>query len=253
VVLLGASNVTKGISIIVETARLMLGSPLEIMCAMGHGRSYGVKSTVLGRTLPSILDSPLWSWLDQTDNTTPTYALIADIGNDVMYGIEPSQIVQWVGTCHERLSALDARIILAGLPMERIEQLRPLHFAIARRMMFPTNRISFSQVLQNARETGEALEQLAQRINAPLMPLPASWYGLDPIHIRSRHRPVAWQHLLQPWLDDHSDVPPMARGSLSRWWQIRSRSPQNWWLLGWPHGRTQPAVSLVDGTRIWLG
>jgi hypothetical protein len=38
VILLGASNLTKCISLIVETAWNLLGSPLDVKAAMGHGR-----------------------------------------------------------------------------------------------------------------------------------------------------------------------------------------------------------------------
>ncbi len=41
VVLLGASNLTRGISTAVGTARMILGEPGEYLIAMGHGRSYG--------------------------------------------------------------------------------------------------------------------------------------------------------------------------------------------------------------------
>ena len=41
VILLGASNLTRGISTVVEIAKTKWGSPLDIMSALGHGRSYG--------------------------------------------------------------------------------------------------------------------------------------------------------------------------------------------------------------------
>jgi len=52
VVFLGASNVVRAISTIVETAELSWGLPLDVLAACGHGRSYGRTSCVLGRSLP---------------------------------------------------------------------------------------------------------------------------------------------------------------------------------------------------------
>ncbi|MCZ6542107.1 MAG: hypothetical protein O6768_00410, partial [Planctomycetota bacterium] len=85
VVLLGASNLTRGISRAVGIAQAILGTPLEVLIAMGHGRSYGQRSRVLGRSLPGIVDCGLWDALLHGSGR-PTYALLTDIGNDVMYG-----------------------------------------------------------------------------------------------------------------------------------------------------------------------
>jgi hypothetical protein len=64
-VLLGASNLTRGISTVIETARLTLGSPLDVYAALGHGRSYGTRSSILfgARALPGIVESDLWDAL----------------------------------------------------------------------------------------------------------------------------------------------------------------------------------------------
>ena len=66
VVLLGASNLTRGISTVVATAQRVWGQPLEVLAALGHGRSYGIESRVLGRRLPGILNSGLWEALDRS-------------------------------------------------------------------------------------------------------------------------------------------------------------------------------------------
>src|SRR4051794_37907051 len=61
IVLLGASNLTRGISTVIETAWSLWGSPLEVLAALGHGRSFGMHSRVLGRELPGIRDCGLWN------------------------------------------------------------------------------------------------------------------------------------------------------------------------------------------------
>ena len=108
VVLLGASNLTRGISIVVETARLVLGAPLEVFVAMGHGRSYGKPSRILGRTLPGIVECDLWAALKERP-ALPTFALVTDIGNDVAYGYETGAIASWVEACLDRLGESGAR------------------------------------------------------------------------------------------------------------------------------------------------
>ena len=250
-VLLGASNVTKGISTIIETARLMLGSPMDVKCAIGHGRSYGHESFVLVRSLPSILDAGLWSILETATSDCPTYALIADVGNDVMYGIPPQQIADWVEQCIARLNAADARIVMTSLPLQRIRKLTPAQYLAARTLLFPGNRLTFKQVLQRSEQTVQQLADLAVSYDVPLVELPGQWYGIDPIHIRASRQSEAWAHVLAHWLDEPGP-PVRARVSLRRWVQLRMLSPERWWLLGFNRGREQPAATLADGTLVSL-
>jgi hypothetical protein len=64
VVALGASNLTRGFRAVVSTARDTWGPQVEVMAALGHGRSYGAHSRLAFRRLPGILESGLWSELE---------------------------------------------------------------------------------------------------------------------------------------------------------------------------------------------
>src|SRR5262249_46912085 len=83
VVLLGASNLTLGIGTVLGSAANVWGSPLEVLAALGHGRSYGRATSVMGRQLPGIRECGLWPALG-VDGQLPTAALVTDIGNDVL-------------------------------------------------------------------------------------------------------------------------------------------------------------------------
>src|SRR5690606_17242178 len=65
VVMLGASNLTRGVSTVLATAQAYWGAnPVDALFALGHGRSYGITTNVLGRILSSIRDCGLWKALD---------------------------------------------------------------------------------------------------------------------------------------------------------------------------------------------
>ncbi len=102
VVLLGASNLTRGVSTVIETAAAYWGRPLEVFAALGHGRSYGAASSVMGRELPGIVQCGLWEDL-RRQGAAATAALITDVGNDLLYGAPPEVIADWVQQCAERL------------------------------------------------------------------------------------------------------------------------------------------------------
>ena len=251
-ILLGASNLTRGISTVVETARLMLGSPLEIHACMGHGRSYGQYSTVFGRTLPGILNSGIWETLS-TDRPAPrTFSLITDIGNDIMYGSPPLVISQWVEQCADKLAQHDARIVITALPIDSIRSVRPWQYVIVKSLLFPTRRITFEQAMSRAIELHDRIAELARRRDITLIDCEAQWYGFDPIHIRGAHKASAWARILAAWTDDLSHRDLRAHASLGRWLHLATRTPESWRLLGLNRGRPQPCGRLADGTTIAL-
>lgn len=258
--MLGASNVTRGLSTIIETLRLRLGSPLEILAAIGHGRSYGSRSTVFVRSLPSILECGLWEALAGSVAArpeVPTFVLIADVGNDIMYGAQPRTIAGWVEQCIERFEAHPpphrARIAMTMLPMERIAVVKPWHFELVKMFLFPTRNISYERAMTRARELHEQLVDLAQRRGVRPIDCRAPWYGVDPIHIRRVHFPAAWGEILCSCLNVEGNgalTPP--RASLLRWMQVRSAAPQRWWMLGIGFHQRQPARVLADGTSLGM-
>ncbi len=107
VILLGASNVARGISVITETSRRLHGRPLEIFAAFGRGRSYGRTSRFLGFELPGIAECGLWQSLSDRPPLA-TSALVTDIGNDLFYDHPLEQIVDWIDACLTRLSSIGA-------------------------------------------------------------------------------------------------------------------------------------------------
>src|SRR2546430_16798179 len=95
VVALGASNLTRGFPTVVATARAAWGPGVEMIAALGHGRSYGAQSRVVVRTLPGILQSGLWRKLESLP-VVPTRGLITDVGNEILFGVSAQQTLGWV-------------------------------------------------------------------------------------------------------------------------------------------------------------
>ena len=251
-VVLGGSNVVRGVATIVEIARKLLGGPVDFLFAMGHGRSYGRRSTVLGRSLPGIVECGLWKELDQEAGrpTPPTYALVTDIGNDVMYGAPVATIGQWLEACLDRLAAAGARIVMTRLPMASIERLSPLRYHVARTILFPAHGMTMADAVAGARDLDDVIRGLGARPGVRLAEQDGRWFGVDPIHIRKRHEITAWKGILGGWEEGGGEV--RVRPSALRWARLRLLTPQKWWLLGRERGRPQPAGHLPDGSTISL-
>jgi hypothetical protein len=178
---------------------------------------------VLGRSLPGIIGSRFWDAWTPSNNTTPPRALLTDIGNDILYGHDAAQILEWVETCVDRLKGLDAEIVMTRLPLASLEKLSRLRFTLARKILFPGCSLALADVRRHADELDAGVIALAAKHSIPLAEPEGRWYGIDPIHIRSRWMESAWQKILRGWFPDTSP-PAFRRVGLSRalqawrWW-----------------------------------
>lgn len=250
VILLGASNLVRSISTVVETARQIWREPIEIMAAIGHGRSYGRDSSLLGRKLSGIFPSALWQDL-QTRPPLPTVALVTDVGNDLGYGVRVSELVSWVDGCLEHLQNAQATTIITELPLARLARLRDHEFLFFRSLFFPKSRLTLADIRARAGALNESLVELGERRNVPVIPVSGTWYGIDPIHLKRSSWKHAWPAILSSWHDReaHSVCP---RTSFARWAYLRSLAPAESAFLGWQRRTQQPCGVLRDGTTLAL-
>jgi hypothetical protein len=243
VILLGASNVTLGFGVLTRLIRSGLSGPVDLFAALGHGRSYGAWSTVVVRSLPPIASCGLWERL-RDEPRRPTYALLTDVGNDLMYGYMPEQIAGWVTTCLDRLCALDAKIVVTRLPISRVERLGSLRYHATRASFFPMHQaVIWPEMLRRAREIDDRVHAAAVRCGAAVVTPPVEWYGFDPIHIRWSRRTRAWSDVLSHWpgfkLPDQTN---------SRALPLLGRFPERMRLFGRERRTPQPVIVRDDVT-----
>ena len=165
IILLGASNLTLSLRLVIHLMQQRFGGPSEIPAAVGHGRAYGSANQVLLRGLPGIAASGLWPQLNSA-GVLPTYALLTDIGNDILYGSAPEQILRQVGWCVEQLQMQSAQIIVTNLPMASIEDLSDRRYTFYRNIFYPFCRLPRSETVSRARSVYQGLIDLASRRGA---------------------------------------------------------------------------------------
>lgn len=186
--------------LIIQLMQQHYGGPSEVLVAAGHGRSYGKNSQVLVRELPGIVCSGLWRHLyvaNSNSSPLPTYALLTDIGNDIPYGFAPKQILHWVSWCIGQLGGCSAQIVMTNLPMSSIEALSEQRFNLYRNVLFPSCRLSRSEVVNRAREIHQGLIDLAACHQLMLYEPASEWMSIDSIHIAFRKRRAFYQRLFK--------------------------------------------------------
>jgi hypothetical protein len=246
VIALGASNLTRGFQTVVVTSRDEWGRDVEILAALGHGRSYGSESRVLARTLPGILQSGLWRQLEDLPPVA-TRVLLTDVGNDILYGYSPAQILVWVREAVDRLERYSHDIVITGLPRVGAKDISSAKFFLFRSVLFPRCRLTFEEVAESARVVNDGLAALARERGARFVPLRSEWYGVDPIHIRPSRWQRAWREILcgEP-------IPDRDRMSFVEGWRLYAMRPEHQRVFGVEFGRPQRGVVLRAGARVWL-
>jgi hypothetical protein len=251
VVLLGASNVRLSFPHVLTCLRRLAGGPLEVLGAFGHGRSYGAWSRVLWvRWLPGITQCGLWEELERRP-PMPTLALVTDVGNDLVYGEMPETVAGWVGTCLDRLERHGAKILLTGMPIENVEFLSPLGYYAVRSILFPGRGVSRSALLERARDLDGRLREMGRARGAHTVQPEASWYGIDPVHVRRGKRREAWECIFSAWAE--AGRPAREQQPLAvRWRDLRGVRAAELRLFGRTIHTPQPAGRFDDGTTVAL-
>jgi hypothetical protein len=244
-ILLGASNLRVGLPRAVDLLRRRAGGPVEVLAACGHGRSYGSWSRFLFvRHLPGVSGCGLWPALAERP-PLPTFALLTDVGNDLVYGAEVSEIARWVETCLDRLAQRESQVVLTLLPLARLARLSPWEVRLALSLLYSGRQAPWPALLERARELDSRLREMGRAYGARLVEPEVSWYGIDPIHLRRSRRREAWEHLtsFSPVLEEAAE-PARVRLPLL--------GAEEWRLAGRTLRTAQPAARLADGTTVSL-
>lgn len=247
VVLIGASNLSRGLPTLIELARRGWREPLDVVAAPGRGRSYGLTSRLLGRQLPSLTTCGLWSALDAGPRL-PTSALVTDVGNDIVYGVPVEQLLRWVEEVLDRLRRHEAQTTVTSLPLAALSGLSPGRYKVLRSLIFPGFRITLAEALERAQAVDAGLRRLAERYGATFVEARGAWYGIDPIHIRRPHWSAAWGEIVSTWQPPHGIE--RVRVAPWTWFASQLQQPAERRLWGFTQRRLQPSATLADGTRV---
>jgi hypothetical protein len=177
----------------------------------------------------------------------PTRALLTDVGNDILYGYSPDQILVWVEEAIDRLERWSTDIVIAGLPRVGLRDISPAKFMFFRSILFPRCRLTFPEVAEAAAVVNDGLAAIARARGARFVPLKRDWYGIDPIHIRPSSWQPAWREILcgEP-LPGRDRLPFVESCSL---YFLR---PERQRIFGVECGVPQQGVRLSRGGRVWL-
>lgn len=204
VLMFGASNLTLGWNAVISELTECWQCPLNVNVCLGMGRSWIGPSRVFWRVLPGITECELWNHLPSEPQHVSV--MLTDIGNDIVYGYSPRQILDSVRSCVDRVRqwAPGSDIIVTRLPLSSIRTLGQIRFRVMRFILFAGSPRSLSSILNDAEQVDDGLCELARSHSLKLIESKADWYGLDPIHILKPKRAEVFRHYFSHWNRDNT-------------------------------------------------
>ena len=201
VALLGSSNLTFGLPYaIAHLLSRLKGRTVTFFVAHGPGRSYEVDSGSLGIKFRALSRCDLLPAFEQARAANPgadARALLTDIGNDLMHGIDADRLVARVRHIVQTLHNLDTTVAVTALPIEGLSAIPTWKYNLARRIIYPTRRTAHETVLSHVNAIHGELRQMASGGVLKLLPTLREWYFPDECHLRIRKHPEA----MGTWLD----------------------------------------------------
>ena len=246
IILLGASNLTLSLRLVIHLMQQRLGGPSEILVAAGHGRAYGMFSQVLWRGLPGIASCGLWAQLSAAE-PRPTYALLMDIGNDILYGSTPEQILRSVEWCIAQLQNQSAHIVVTNLPMASIESLSERRYTFFRNIFYPSCQLPRNETVSRARAVHAGLMDMASRLHFKLYEQEPIWFSLDSIHVNYWQREAFYRDVLHQF--PHPSEQPEGEQKFLLTWRRRPEFAYKT-VLGREVNCRQPSGQLADRSSI---
>lgn len=248
-ILLGASNLTLSLRLVIDLMQQRIGAPGEVLAAVGHGRAYGIFSQVVWRGLPGIADCGLWQRLSAMESR-PVYALLTDIGNDIVYELMPEQVLRSVERCIEQLQRQSARIVVTNLPVASIERLSKRRYTFFRNLFYPSCRLPRNETLSRARAVHAGLVDMAVRRQFMLVEQEPRWFGPDGIHVNYWQREAFYRDIVRRFADSGAKLElPGSKQAFSLSWQRRPEFAFKT-VLGRAIHCPQPSGQLADGSSV---
>lgn len=248
VVVLGASNVSRGLARLSAIVRARAPAPVSLFVAAGHGRGYGVNTRVAWRRLPSILGCGLWRALDRERIERPM-VVVTDVGNELLYGLGVSAVAGAVREATHRLATRGGRLVITGLPLAAVAGVGAVRYRLLRMLYVPRCLLGLDELREATCWLDEELQALAVETGATFIEQPADWYGLDALHVRRPHLDALWQRVCDAWGLPCTTASP--RATWRDWAAIGSRGAEVRSLARTVRFTPQPVVERA-GLRVWM-
>lgn len=200
-VLLGASNLARGYSALTRHISKNISAG-EFLNALGPGRGYCARGGLLNFTYSPIGECRVMeSAKVYAERGFRVTVLLTDIGNDIMYGVPESSLIESLDTLIEKSLKLNAEVFLTSIHVDVSKDMGKTSFKLLKSIFYPNSPVTFDQADSAVKKLNQYLaEKSLQNERVHLVNGLGAFCGLDKIHYGLFKSHLAWSRVANAML-----------------------------------------------------
>jgi hypothetical protein len=195
-VLLGASNLARGYSAFTHHISKNI-SAVEFLNALGPGRGYCVRGGLFNFTYSSISACRVMESTKVFSECGFRIAvLLTDIGNDIMYGVPESSLIEHLDTLIEKSLQMNAEVFLTAIHVNVSEDMGKTLFKLLKSIFYPKSPVTYKKVDLAVKKLNHYLANKSQQnARVHLVNGLGMFCGIDKIHYSLVKSHLAWSRV----------------------------------------------------------
>jgi hypothetical protein len=200
-VLLGASNLARGYSALTHHIYKNISAG-EFLNAMGPGRGYCARGGLLNFSYSPIGEcNVMKSAKVYAERGYRTVVLLTDIGNDIMYGVSESFLIQSLDIMIEKSLKMNAEVFLTSIHVDVSKDMGKTSFKLFKSIFYPNSPVTFDQAESAVKKLNHYLaEKSLQNERVHLVSGLGAFCGLDKIHYGLFKSHLVWSRVANTML-----------------------------------------------------
>ena len=200
-VLLGASNLARGYSALTRHISRNI-SACEFLNALGPGRGYCARGGLLNFTYSPIGECGVMkSAKVYVERGFRMAVLLTDIGNDIMYGVPESTLIESLDTLIKKSLKMNAEVFMTSIHVDVSKDMGKTSFKLLKSIFYPNSPVTFDQADSAVKKLNHYLvEKSLQNERVHLVNGLGAFCGLDKIHYGLFKSHLAWSRIANAML-----------------------------------------------------
>ena len=200
-VLLGASNLARSYSALIRHIPRNISSS-EFLNALGPGRGYCARGGLLNFTYSPIGECGVMkSAKVYAERGFRMAVLLTDIGNDIMYGVPESTLIESLDTLIEKSLKMNAEVFMTSIHVDVSKDMGKTSFKLLKSIFYPNSPVTFDQADSAVKKLNHYLvEKSLQNERVHLVNGLGAFCGLDKIHYGLFKSHLAWSRIANAML-----------------------------------------------------
>jgi hypothetical protein len=200
-VLLGASNLARGYSALTRQISKNI-SASEFLNALGPGRGYCARGGLFNFTYSPIGECRVMeSAKVYAERGFRMTVLLTDVGNDIMYGVPESSLIECLDALIEKSLRLNAEVFVTSIHVDVSKDMGKTSFKLLKSIFYPNSPVTFDQADSAVKKLNHYLaEKSLQNDRVHLVSGLGAFCGLDKIHYGLFKSHLAWSRVANAML-----------------------------------------------------